>query len=155
MSHGVKRLLPQIRKIVASGADRKIKATQIAAAIREHGAYRWVGVYDVSPEAVSVVAWSGSGAPAYPTFPTTKGLTGAAIREKKTIVVGDVRKDSRYLTAFGSTLSEMIVPILHPFQGTVIGTIDVESEKANAFSARDGDCLEECSRAARPLWILE
>ncbi len=155
MSDSVKRLLAQIRKIVASGGDRKIKATQIAEAIREHATYRWVGVYDVSPEAVSVVAWSGPGAPAYPTFPTTKGLTGAAIREKKTIVVDDVRKDQRYLTAFGSTLSEMIVPILHPFQGSVIGTIDVESEKANAFSPRDWDCLEECGRTARPLWIRE
>ena len=107
MSDSVKRLLAQIRKIVASGADRKIKATQIAEAIREHGAYRWVGVYDVSPEAVSVVAWSGSGAPAYPTFPTTKGLTGAAIREKKTIVVGDAPalSDRVWRHAFGNDCS--------------------------------------------------
>ena len=155
MRDSVRRLLAQIRKIVASGGDRKTKATQISEAIRDHGAYRWVGVYDVSLEAVSVVAWSGPSAPAHPVFPATKGLTGAAIREKKTIVVGDVRKDSRYLTAFGSTLSEMIVPILHPFQGSVIGTIDVESEKANAFSPRDRECLEECGRTARPIWIRE
>ena len=98
-------------------------------------------------------ASSGPGAPAYPTFPVTQGLTGAVIREKATVVVGDVRSEPRYLTAFGNTLSEIIVPIVHPQSGSVIGTIDVESEHANAFSSRDREFLEECARSALPLWI--
>ena len=102
---------------------------------------------------MTIIAYSGPGAPAYPTFPITKGLTGAAIREKATVVVGDVRTDPRYLTAFGSTLSEIIVPILDPKNSAVIGTIDVESEKANAFSPQDQLALEECARTALPLWI--
>jgi putative methionine-R-sulfoxide reductase with GAF domain len=39
-------------------------------------------------------------------------------------VVGDVRIDSRYLTAFGNTLSEIIIPVLDDKTGAVIGTID-------------------------------
>jgi len=35
----------------------------------------------------------------------------------------------------------------------VIGTIDVESERANAFSPSDQQLLEECARAALPLWM--
>src|SRR5207253_9617900 len=65
------------------------------------------GVYDVGKEMVSIIAYSGPGAPAYPTFPISKGLTGSVIREKATVVVADVRKDSRYLTAYGSTLAEI------------------------------------------------
>jgi putative methionine-R-sulfoxide reductase with GAF domain len=42
------------------------------------------------------------------------------------VVVGDVRTDARYLAAFGSTLSEIIVPVMDPERGEVIGTIDVE-----------------------------
>jgi L-methionine (R)-S-oxide reductase len=121
--------------------------------IRALGAYRWVAVYDVSAELVSIIAWSGPGAPAYPTFPVTKGLTSSAIREKSTVVVGDVRSDPRYLTAFGSTLSEIIIPILDPRDSRVVGTIDVESEKANAFSDVDRKTLEECAQAALALWI--
>ncbi len=67
------------------------------------------------------------------------------------MVVGDVRNDPRYLTAFGSTLSEIIIPVLDG-NNVVIGTIDVESEEANAFSEEDWRILEECARVARPLW---
>ena len=109
-------------------------------------------MFGVGKKAVSIIAYSGPGAPAYPTFPITKGLTGAAIREKTTVIVADVRKDPRYLTAFGSTLSEIIVPILDPQSGTVIGTIDVESERADAFSVNDQKLLEECAQASLPLW---
>jgi putative methionine-R-sulfoxide reductase with GAF domain len=121
--------------------------------VRALGPYRSVGVYDVSAELVSIFAWSGPGAPAYATFPVPKGLTSSAIREKSAVVVEDVRSDPRYLTAFGSTLSEIIIPILHPRESRVIGTIDVESERANAFSARDQKKLEQCADAALALWV--
>jgi L-methionine (R)-S-oxide reductase len=83
----------------------------------------------------------------------TTGLTGSAIQGKSTVVVGDVRSDPRYLTAFGSTLSEIIIPILDPRDSRVVGTIDVESERANAFSAADQETLEQCANAALALWV--
>src|SRR5947207_3040755 len=79
-------------------------------------------------------------------------LTPLFATSKTTVIVADVRKDPRYLTAFGSTLSEIIVPILDPQSGTVIGTIDVESERADAFSVNDQKLLEECAQASLPLW---
>jgi L-methionine (R)-S-oxide reductase len=147
------KTLNKIRAAASNGEERTARAQQIADVIRALGAYRWVAVYDVSAELVSIIAWSGPGAPAYPTFPVTKGLTSSAIREKSTVVVGDVRSDPRYLTAFGSTLSEIIIPILDPRDSRVVGTIDVESEKANAFSDVDRKTLEECAQAALALWI--
>lgn len=104
-------------------------------------------------ELVSILGWVGPSAPEFPSFPVSKGLTGAAIAQKATVVVGDVRKDPRYLTAFGSTVSEMIVPVLST-DGRVIGTVDVESEKADAFSARDQQMIEQCAEAAKLLWLL-
>jgi len=142
----------QIRSLVSSSADRTQKARQLAEKIRELGNYRWVGVYDVGEELVSIIAWSGPGPPAYPTFPTSKGLTGSAIEQKRTVVVGDVRNDPRYLTTFGGTLSEIIIPILGSADKRVIGTIDVESKLENAFSERDRRLLEQCAEASRPLW---
>jgi L-methionine (R)-S-oxide reductase len=150
----VNNVLGQIRSTAAGSDDRAIKAKRLAELIRTLGEYRWVGVYDVTAEQVSIIAWSGPGAPEYPKFPVTKGLTGTAIQQKRAVIVGDVRNDPRYITAFASTLSEIIVPVLAPGEERVIGTVDVESEHANAFSARDQQMIEQCAQAALPLWLL-
>lgn len=146
--------LNQIRAAAATGGDRAERAKRLAELIRKLGDYRWVGVYDVGAENVSIIAWSGPSAPENPTFPVAKGLSGAAIQQRKAVVVGDVRNDPRYLTAFANTLSEIIVPVLAPGEERVIGTIDVESEQANAFGHRDQQMIEQCAQAALPLWLL-
>jgi putative methionine-R-sulfoxide reductase with GAF domain len=146
--------LNQILMTAAGSDDRAVKAKRLAELIQKLGEYHWVGIYDVGPETVSIVGWSGPSGPAYPSFPVTKGLTGSAIESKKAVIVGDVRNDPRYLTGFDSTLSEMIVPVLHPGDGRVVGTVDVESERANAFTSRDREMIEQCAQSALPLWLL-
>jgi putative methionine-R-sulfoxide reductase with GAF domain len=145
-------ILNHIRTLVVSSQDRFEKARELARIIREHGQYRWVGLYDVGLEKVAIISWSGPNAPAYPTFGISQGLTASVINEKRSVIVGDVRRDSRYLTAFDSTLSEIIVPVLDS-STAVIGTIDVESERANAFTVDDCELLEQCAKAARSLWL--
>jgi L-methionine (R)-S-oxide reductase len=149
----MRAIAEEIREIVAEEGSRILRAEKVAAAIRSHDQYRWVGIYDVTPDVVSIVAYSGPGAPAFRTFPVTQGLTSAAIQQKATVRVNDVSQDSRYLTAFGSTRAEIIVPVIRPTDGRVIGTIDVESEQANAFSDQDQRMLEECAGAASGLWV--
>jgi putative methionine-R-sulfoxide reductase with GAF domain len=150
----VNNTLNQIRSTAAGGDDRAIKAKRLAELVQKLGEYRWVGVYSVGAEAVSILGWSGPSAPEFPAFPIGQGLTGAAIAEKRAVISNDVRNDPRYLTAFGNTLSEIIVPVLDPSGTRVMGTIDVESERANAFSDRDREMIEQCAQAALPLWLL-
>ena len=116
------------------------------------GRYRWAGIYDVSPEEIGVVAWSGPDAPAHPRFPRGQGLCGAAVLARSTIAVGDVTRDLRYLTTLGTTRSEIVVPILDPATGQVVGLLDVESDRVDAFGEEDRRCLEECAAALEPLW---
>ena len=85
-------------------------------------------------------------------FPITKGLTGAAISSGRTVNVGDVAADPRYLTAFGTTRSEIIVPVFDGTSESVVGTIDIESEKPSAFTDDVQILLEACSGVIRPLW---
>ena len=146
-------LTAQLRNI-ASQTGRADVLQRIAEAIRVSGNYRWVGLYNVNHAAGTVtnIAYSGPGAPEYPSFPFGKGLTGGAIKEKRTINVGDVSLDPRYLTAFGSTRSEIIVPIFAATGDKVIGTIDVESEQPNAFDAQTQGLLEACAKAIASLW---
>jgi L-methionine (R)-S-oxide reductase len=154
MSTGDTDLLEELRKTVADDSSRIEKLQQIAALIRNSGSYRWVGLYDVDREAGEVVnlAWDGPGAPEYPTFPIGKGLTGSAIQEGKVINVGDVAADPRYLTAFGSTRSEIIVPNFNGQQDQVVGTIDVESARPNAFNENTESLLIDCADTVAPLW---
>lgn len=154
MSAGPDPLLTNLERIVASSRDRRASLEDAAALIRSSGNYRWVGLYDVDHKAglVKNVTWSGPGAPEYPTFPLTKGLTSAAVAEKRIVNVGDVSADARYLTAFGSTRSEMIVPVFDAEGMNVVGTIDVESEQPNAFNEDIQKLFEACSVVIRPLW---
>lgn len=146
------KLHDKIKTILESSENRKTKAERIAEAVRSSGNHRWVGIYDVSETEIAAIAWSGLGEPAFPRFPITKGLSGEAVASRSTIVSNDVESDSRYLTAFGNTQSEIIVPVISSQTGAVVGTIDVESERKNAFADADQKFLEECAGAILGLW---
>ena len=139
--------------MVAEAGPRVEKLSKLAAALRAAAGYSWVGLYDVdhSKGEVRNLVWDGPAAPEYPIFPIAKGLTGSAIAEKRTVNVGEVASDPRYLTALGSTRSEIIVPILNQ-DGQVIGTIDVESERSDAFDQSTERFLEDCAVRLRPLF---
>jgi L-methionine (R)-S-oxide reductase len=145
-------LLDEVFRALDSDGDRERRATGVARAIRRAGAYRWVGLYEVTEDEIVNLAFDGLGVPAHPRFPVTQGLSGVAVASGETVVVGDVSKDPRYLTAFGSTRSEIIVPIVDRAGRKVVGTIDVESEKADAFSEEDRAALERCAAAAAKLF---
>ena len=148
------RLLDELGRALRSGDGRKATAERISETIRSAGDYRWVGIYEVSGEEIAVIGWSGPGEPAYPRFPITQGLSGTAVSSGEAVVVGDVTTDPRYLTAFGSTRSEIIVPVIEPATGKVVGTIDVESEHKNAFTDVDRATLERCAAAIADLFEI-
>ncbi len=147
-------LVGELQNIVAGDADRAIKATRITRALRAIGPYRWVGIYDVDLQSgmVSNIAWDGPNAPAYPTFKISEGSTSRAMSQKKTVNVGDVAGDAQYLTALESTRSEIIVPVVDDLSDSVVGTIDVESQRSNAFDSDAETLLEECATVLKPFW---
>lgn len=63
------------------------------------------------------------------------GLIGEAIKSNRTIVVRDVLNDSSYINAERTTRSELAVPFLHPTTGHVMGVLNIESSRYNAFSS--------------------
>jgi sigma-B regulation protein RsbU (phosphoserine phosphatase) len=65
-------------------------------------------------------------------IPLTRGLVGTAVRERRLIHAGDVRKDARYLAVNPETRSEMAVPLL--YKGKVIGVLDLEHTRVNYFN---------------------
>jgi L-methionine (R)-S-oxide reductase len=142
----------EVGAIVSGPEGPGPKALRIADAIRRAGAYRWVGIYQVGPEEIAAMGWSGPGPPEHPRFPVTEGLCGAAVAQRATVVVGDVSADARYLTTLGTTRSEIVVPVFAADRQRVVGLIDVESQHKDAFSGADRGLLERCALMMAPLW---
>jgi L-methionine (R)-S-oxide reductase len=136
--------------VAAGRGVREDRARRIGDIIRSSGGYRWVGLYDVTDAEIAIIAWSGTGPPAHPRFPRTRGLSGAAAATGETVVANDVTSDPRYLETLGDTRAEVVVPVT--VDGVVRGTLDVESADAHAFDAAEQAFLEECAAAALALW---
>jgi putative methionine-R-sulfoxide reductase with GAF domain len=71
-------------------------------------------------------------------------LCGAALESRKAVIVGDVRKDKRFLPAFHTTRSDIIVPMVNE-GGDIVGMLDAESDKLNAFGSEDRQFLERAA----------
>ncbi len=86
-----------------------------------------------------------------------EGVTGWVARHGKPACVGDVRHDERYIVARRGVRSELAVPL--EVNGEVRGVINVDSDRANAFSHDDQELLQELAvQAAKVIqntWLFE
>ena len=69
-----------------------------------------------------------------------EGITGTAAEQQKTLVVEDVRRDPRYLVTVDGVRSEIAVPLVA--RGELVGVIDLQSTRLNAFSEHEKNLLE-------------
>ena len=134
-------MLQELAGFILAGAKGPVDVKRMVEMIRTARGYRWVGVYKLTRGELVIVAGTGDDPPCYRRFPATQGLCGAAVESLETVVVHDVRKDVRYLPTFGTTLSEIVVPIISKTERPV-GVIAAESEKLKAFTKEDREVLE-------------
>ncbi len=76
-------------------------------------------------------------------LPLGEGLVGWAAQNRQSLLIGDVRNDSRRIQGFAfedHILSELAVPIV--FENKVLGVIHTESGELNAFTRDDVMVLE-------------
>jgi sigma-B regulation protein RsbU (phosphoserine phosphatase) len=69
-----------------------------------------------------------------------EGLAGWAAKTQKSLIVPDVKADSRYIEARVETQSAMAVPIVS--QERIIGVFSLESDEPDAYSEDDLELLE-------------
>ncbi len=86
-----------------------------------------------------------------------EGITGWVARFGKPARVGEVRKDPRYIMLRRNVRSELAVPMEE--RGEIRGVINVDSDRANAFSAADQELLEALAthavRVIHNTWLYE
>ncbi|UCG68560.1 MAG: GAF domain-containing protein [Thermoplasmata archaeon] len=101
--------------------------------------YTWVGIYLIEGEELVLTHFLGK-----PTEHTRiklgQGICGAAVVDKKTIIVPDVKSDERYIACSAETESEIVVPIWSVDR--IIGEIDIDSDYPCAFDEEDMKLLE-------------
>lgn len=72
-------------------------------------------------------------------LPIDHGLCGWALRHGKTVRVGDVSKDPRYVEGLVGARSNLVIPLTVGHE--VVGALNVESREPHAFSAEDEKLL--------------
>ncbi len=118
---------------VDAEASREDRAHVCAELVGSARGYRWVNIYDVDDDAISLLGWTGA-TPPVGRFALDRGLNGEAVRTRETVTRG----------------AEVVVPILGAESGIVIGTLEAHSERTDT----DGDVafLERCAAILRPLY---
>jgi GAF domain-containing protein len=133
-------LLTAISSAIAAAPTAESAMQQVVRLLKDavpH--YTWVGIYLVEGDELVLGPFMGTPSP-HTRIPLGKGICGAAVTERATIVVDDVNADPRYLACSLETKSEIVVPIMRGAQ--VLGEIDIDSDQPAAFGAGDRALLE-------------
>ncbi len=133
--------LEKLRKVARSGSQVKAILDFTCKELRRmFPQYTWIGVYRVDGGDLVLQGWAGPAATQHTRIPVGEGICGLSARTGATVNVPDVHKEPGYLECFVSTNSEIVVPIAR--DGTVLGEIDVDSDRLDAFDSRDAAFLE-------------
>jgi len=73
-------------------------------------------------------------------IPFGEGVCGIAASGRKTFVVDDVSKESRYISCSPNVRSEVVVPIVQ--DGKLVAVLDIDSHKQAAFTGELTDIFE-------------
>ncbi len=110
----------------------------------------WAGFYLAKEETLFLGPFCGL--PACTRIPFSRGVCGAAAREKRTQLVPDVHAFAGHIACDAASRSEVVTPLVRG--GAVLGVLDVDSPHAGRFSQEDAQALAECAAllAALPGW---
>lgn len=103
--------------------------------------YSWIGIYIVKNDYLVLGPWRGKQATEHTKIPIGKGICGSAAKSGKVEIIPDVNADSRYLSCFVSTKSEIVIPIKK--NQKIVGEIDIDSNIKDAFTNDDKLFLEK------------
>lgn len=132
-------LLPQLEALVDGETDLIANLANLSAALHEVFAWWWVGFYWVKNDELVLGPFQGPIACTRIRF--GKGVCGTAWKEQKSLFVPDVNAFAGHIACSGSSVAEIVVPIVDANQ-TVVGVLDVDSEKYDTLDETDVHYLE-------------
>ena len=130
-----------ILALIAGETDEiAVLATVAAELYHAFPHFHWVGFYRVvSPRLLKVGPYQGGHGCL--TIPFERGVCGRCASEKTTQIVADVTQLPYHIACSGTTLSEIVVPVLDA-SGEVRAVLDIDSDFPDIFDAVDQAALE-------------
>lgn len=102
--------------------------------------FDWTGFYRVTdPEVLKIGPYQGGHGCLV--IPFARGVCGAAARTREVQLVPDVEAFPGHIACSSSTRSELVIPVIDS-GGRLIGVLDIDSDRANAFTQDDADQLK-------------
>jgi GAF domain-containing protein len=132
-------LLPQIKALIGGETDLVANMGNISAALKEQFDWLWVGFYLVKND--ELVLGPFQGPIACTRIQKERGVCGACWTQKKTLIVPDVEKFPGHIYCSSSSVSEIVIPLIH--NDEVWAVLDVDSKTLSAFDTTDQRYLEE------------
>lgn len=132
-------LLPQIAALLSGEPDLVANLANIAAALKQQFNWFWVGFYMVKAD--ELVLGPFQGPVACTRIAKGKGVCGTAWQQAETLIVSDVDAFPAHIACSSLSRSEIVVPIIH--NNTVVGVLDVDSERLDMFDKIDAEYLQQ------------
>jgi L-methionine (R)-S-oxide reductase len=128
---------------ILEGVDDEITTMATLAALIHHSfGHLWTGFYRVVEPGQLLRVGPYQGSLGCIDIAFGRGVCGDAAAGGKTVIVGDVEKYPGHITCDARSRSEIVVPVLGK-RGDLIAVLDVDSDRLDAFDARDARGLEQ------------
>ena len=140
---------PDLRRQIAAlteGEDDPVALMATVACEVHHADDRfdWTGFYRVvGPELLKIGPYQGGHGCLV--IPFTRGVCGAAARTGEVQLVPDVEAFPGHIACSSSTRSEIVVPVIGG-DDRLIGVLDIDSDRPDAFTEGDAATLEGMMR---------
>ncbi|KRW95677.1 GAF domain-containing protein [Paracoccus sp. MKU1] len=103
--------------------------------------FDWTGFYRVTaPEMLKIGPYQGGHGCLV--IPFSRGVCGAAARTRQTQLVPDVDAFPGHIACASSTRSELVIPVIGRDE-RLIGVLDIDSDRPEAFTPEDAGRLQE------------
>ena len=93
----------------------------------------WAGFYLMRGSELVLGPFQGK--PACVRIPVGRGVCGAAVAERRSLVVPDVHAFPGHIACDSASRSELVVPLVR--EGTILGVLDLDSPSPNRFDEAD------------------
>lgn len=101
--------------------------------------FDWTGFYRVvAPETLKIGPYQGGHGCLV--IPFSRGVCGAAARTRQVQLVPDVEAFPGHIACASSTRSELVIPVENG-AGDLLGVLDIDSDRPDAFTQADADAL--------------
>jgi len=136
----------QVRELLRDESDFIANAANFASLMyHELPELNWAGFYFLNAASGELVLGPFNGRPACTRLPAGRGVCGAAVTRRETIVVDDVTAFADHIVCDGASRSEIVVPIVAGED--VVAVFDIDSPQIARFAGEDRTGITALVRA--------